>query len=419
LPAGGPKPGATRAHEASALDPASDIATLFGPLASMHAALDRIGAGMPCALAARFEHRHVAEVEHAIEAALDCFSVLQSRLVWRGSRASLAPLAALARDRHSTAEPLLSFSSGADGQVWRYRLSQSGSDVWLKAVWAHAVADGLSMLRFLRTVNACLSNTPLPIQEPAPRRVIRVQPMTGWLTGFLLDQRRRYVSIAAEPRHCVGATWFTASPGERDRLLAQARSRDGFAGWLAAAALLSVAEQQDRPRGKVLLNVPIVRDRLKHMGGFGFGVGSLILPVALDADDTGALARRISARLRAMAESGWDENLQRFLGTDPRRHIRFARIQRRRRSSPAVTVSWKGFQHLGAGDGLRDVACCAASSAMHISSHADRNGLSISVASRQSRAERVAFLELVAQRLECSPAGPFFDLDEAGSAAPS
>src|SRR5262249_26665499 len=141
-----------RPRAGSTSDAASTITRLFGPLASMHAALDKMGAGTPCALVARFEGRSVAEVERAITAARARFPVLQASLLWRNSTASLIPIQPAVPGEHADLEPLLSFSPGADGGVWRYRLSQDGRDVWLKAAWAHAVADGLSMLRFLRTV---------------------------------------------------------------------------------------------------------------------------------------------------------------------------------------------------------------------------------------------------------------------------
>ena len=51
-------------------------------MSAMHAAMDRLGTGMPCGLVARFAGKTIAEVEAAIEAACQRFPVLQRRLVW-------------------------------------------------------------------------------------------------------------------------------------------------------------------------------------------------------------------------------------------------------------------------------------------------------------------------------------------------
>ena len=52
----------------------------------MHAAMDKLGAGMPCGLVARFAGKTAAHVEAAVEAACHHFPVLQRHLVWRRLR---------------------------------------------------------------------------------------------------------------------------------------------------------------------------------------------------------------------------------------------------------------------------------------------------------------------------------------------
>ncbi len=64
-----------------------------------------------------------------------------------------------------------------------------------------------------------------------------------------------------------------------------------------------------------------------------------------------------------------------------------------------MVVSWKGRQEIGGADGIRRLACFAGSPTLHVSAHADRNGFSISVASRQSAGARAELLESMAQRL--------------------
>ena len=70
--------------------------------------------------------------------------------------------------------------------------------------------------------------------------------------------------------------------------------------------------------------------------------------------------------------------------------------------APVITVSWKGAHWgWGAEDGIRDAACFAVPSAAHISSHIDRNGLSLSVTSKQPAAMREDLLRRIIARLGC------------------
>ena len=55
----------------------------------------------------------------------------------------------------------LEFKSDANGPLWRYVLVQDDGDVWLSAVWAHAAADGPSMLRFVEAIGGILSHRPV------------------------------------------------------------------------------------------------------------------------------------------------------------------------------------------------------------------------------------------------------------------
>ena len=101
-----------------------------------------------------------------------------------------------------------------------------------------------------------------------------------------------------------------------------------------------------------------------------------------------------------MIARGWDQNFDRFLGTKPKRHARFAALDARGISAPTVTVSWKGVHNgIGYDDGIRDLACFASASVAHVSAHADHNGLSISVTSGQSATGCENLLRDIVRRL--------------------
>jgi hypothetical protein len=173
-------------------------------------------------------------------------------------------------------------------------------------------------------------------------------------------------------------------------------------------------EQQAKSAGHVLLNLPILRDDFQHVGGFGFGVGSLLMPVKLDtASRLPSVSRIISERLKEMTDQGWDENFERLLGKNPRRHARFAALRARGLSAPILSVSWKGAQwQLGGDDRIRDVACFGASPVVHISGHIDRNGLSLSVTSSQSAATRERLLRGIVARLNGGPVTRVLTFDD-------
>ena len=116
------------------------------------------------------------------------------------------------------------------------------------------------------------------------------------------------------------------------------------------------------------------------------------------------MARYIFKRLKQMTDQGWDENFERFLGTSSRRHLRFAALSARGMSAPIINVSWKGPNwQVGAMDGIRDLACFAVSPVAHISGHIDRNGLSVSITSRQSASAREGLLLRIVDQLGCGP----------------
>jgi hypothetical protein len=398
------------------LDTPLDLVNLFGPMSAMHAAMDKLGAGMPCGLIARFHERNVAEIEVAIAEARRQFPVLGLRLAWVDHRPVLAIADQTCGNLDAGSENSLFLKSNSNGPLWRYRVVQDGHDTWLSAIWNHAAADGPSMLRFLETIVAIMARQPVHDFKTSRHPLVRRRSMARWLVRFLFEQSRRYVRPTKEDSHPPGVTWCIVAPKRTDWLRGMARAECGsFAAWLAAASCIAFCQQQNGSTGRVLLNLPIQRGGLERLGGFGFRAGSLLMPVKLDRRSSlPTVARRISKRLKEMIDEGWDENFERFLGNDPKRHLRLASLHARGLSTPVLSVSWKGSHwHVGGMDGIRDVACFAVSSVAHISGHIDRNGLSVSVASTQLPDAREVLLRRLITLIGGEPGARLLSYDDA------
>ena len=382
-----------------------DLVDIFGPMAGMHAAMDRIGCGKPCGLVVRFVNRSLTEVETAVAVAAARFPILARSLAWQGGRPTLLPRAPAVRTGISSAEVALAFTSGADGLLWRYQLSPQASDVWLVAVWAHAVADGVSMLRFLRAVSESLDGRE-PAAVPMMRRpTARCGPLVTWLPRFLWERLRPCIRLVSDDSIAPGVSWLTLPPEDSERVLRNAGG-EGFVAWLCAAASIAVVHlQAERQTGRVCVDLPVAHGDLRAFGGFGFAASSFLIPVTVDADSQIAdLAKRVSTRIRSMKASGWSRNLDRLIGREPRRHLRFATIDARTAKGQRLTVSWKSVQPaMGGEDGMRDVACFAVCRGVHVSAHADANGLSISLTTPQDAQRRDDLLRAIVRQLGVQP----------------
>lgn len=383
--------------------PAIDILRTLGPLASMHMALDAIGAGIPCGLMARFEDRRVADVAEAVRSAGAEFPLLRQRLVWRETGA----LSVGDDDAEPDPRPFsLTYRVGAEGRPWSYEVTQSGRDVWFRATFAHAIADGYSMLHFLARVAALLEGRAYREREFVARPALKPRLFQAWMAEFLTLQCRSFLCLD-RPREAPGITWTTIPTEQATPLLDQARTRfGGFGGLLAAAATLAYAEGvAPRDRKPALINLQVLRSRLPDLNGFGFGAGSLMVPVGLKPfPEVAALAAHISRKARKMVDEDWDGNLNRLLGQNAAHHRRMAQMRTGRSSTPTLTVSWKARPSpLGVGDGLRDIACFSSTPGAHVSAHRDGNGLSLSLTDRQTRAERGATLARLLGHLGVAP----------------
>ena len=302
-----------------------DLLQMFGPVASMHAALEKVDVGMPCGVVARFCNRTVAEIENAIEAARRHFPVLDRRIEWENGRPILVTAEGPFGKARST-EISLGFKSDRSGPLWRYSLIADAGDVWLSAIWAHAAADGTSMLRFLETIGSTLGSKAAlcgPLRGHDRPRAIG---MARWVTRFLAEQYLPYIRPLPTGSAHPGVSWLTIPVGRSNCLLEYARSECGsIAAWLAGAVCLAFSEQHGPRGGRVLVNLPILRDDLQRLGGFGCGIGTMLIPVKVKPHWTlPSIARRIESRLKKMIAHGWDINFDRFLGNNPQRHLRFA-----------------------------------------------------------------------------------------------
>ncbi len=372
------------------------ILSAFGPLAAMHAALDRRGIGLPCSAAAFFPDRRADELERAISAAADHYPVLSSRLVWDGDQ----PLLEVGSGGPTGLSDPLCFRPDDTG-IWGYRLTETAAGVWFEAAFVHAVADGPSMLRLLGAVAGELQGrSPEPFRSPA-RPPPRQKPMAGWLPGFLLEHARGYDGLAAANRCARAGSTFAILPPASAERLQQDAGRSGVAARLGAAAASSLLQQQrGRAEGEVYLNVPISRSAAAPLGGFGFDGSSVRFPLRLSrSDGLDDLAARAGVRLKARIAEGWDLNLARLLDGGGEKRMKFAAVQARKEPDPCLTVSWKPrIKGIGPSHGVSRAACFAAAPTLHLSAHAGEEGLSLSLTTPQEPgARRELLLEIIAR----------------------
>ena len=256
------------------------------------------------------------------------------------------------------------------------------------------------MLRLLETIVAKLRDDPVLQGESSERIPSRQRSISSWVCSFLFEQCFRYVRASNDSSHAPGVAWLTIPTGFASQILDEAMKGCGsFAAWLGAAAGIAFHEQQKSSRPNVMLNYPIQRNNLEAYGGFGFGAGSLLMPARVDSRIQ-QVATKVSKRIKSMIDEGWDINFDRFIGSNPKRHLRLASLHARGVSTPMLNISWKGSGwQVGGPDEIRDVACFALSSMIHVSGHIDRNGMSLSLASRQSPSARDHLLRSIINQL--------------------
>ena len=354
------------------------------------------GVGMPCGIVARFPETNGANLEAAIEKAKQRFPILDRQVSWINRRPMLVKINP---SEMSSATKSSIFDCGCT--FWRHRILRRGKETWLVAIWPHAMADGPSMLRFLENIAAIITNQPVLDFQQHRRRHVELQPMTIWLMRFLKDKSRRYLQ-PSNPGHPPGVAWCGVNRKHwRPFLESSHADRMSATAWLGAATCIALREQKCISNGKVLLNIQVQRNNLERVGGFGFGAGSLLIPVKLDSKcSLPLLARSIFNRLTEMTNQGWNENFERLLGPRPQRHRWFSWLDARGLRGAIVSISWKDYRwEIDGQNKIRDIACFALSPTLHISGHHDRTGVSLSVTSQQSANERQDFLHRLVNHL--------------------
>jgi hypothetical protein len=368
-------------------------------MSAMHAAMDKLGVGMPCGLIARFENTRTAQITEAILASAGRFPTLALRIVWTNRRPTLEKTTQVLPSQPTPSGSQV-LKHDSNGLPWQYTLIEDGNDTWLTSIWPHALADGPSMLRLLETMVAKLGGNPVPPVENFERIPSCQRSIASWVCRFLFEQSFHYSRASNDSSHAPGVAWLTIPTELASQILDRAMEGCGsFAAWLGAAAGIAFHEQQRSSRSNVMLNYPIQRNNLEAYGGFGFGAGSLLMPVRVDFPIQ-QVATKLSKRMKSMINEGWDINFDRFIGSNPKRHLRLAALHARGISTPMLNISWKGSGwQVGGPDGLRDVTCFALSFMVHVSGHIDRNGMSLSVASRQSPSARDHLLRSIVDKL--------------------
>jgi hypothetical protein len=372
----------------------------------MHAAIAARRIGMPCGIVACFQETSGDQLRAAVEMATRRFPILSLRVDWIASRPVLVSHPADQSINRSTKQQL--FEPGCAS--WQYRIIQYGTDSWLTGLWPHAMADGPSMLRFLETVAAIIDQRPLADFNYPKRRQIQRQGMLGWLVPFLIDRSRRYLHVGEESLP-PGVAWCKLQLGHAlPSPKGGEAERASAAAWLGAAACISICEQKCLTGGRLLLNFQVQRDNLEKIGGFGFGAGSVLIPVELNTGcSLSDLACRIFDRLTSMINRGWNENFENFLSNNPQRHHLFAALHDLGRPAPIISISWKEHRWaLDRYDKVQDIACFALSPTLHISGHVDWTGASLSITSKQPMNDRLDLLRRLTHRLSGAAPGHIF-----------
>lgn len=375
-----------------------DIHTSFGPVATLNAALDAVGQGWPCAAAGLFRGVDAGRLAAAVERTALQFPILQGRMTIHDGRPAVCGTGAAGPA--SAPASLLSFSpSAAGGRLWTFDLAEASEGVWFRGVWGHAIADGLSMLRFLTVLRAVVENLAPPPLAPRPQRPLDPLPMDAWLSALQAEQERPPTPLWDGPAGPARAVWTVLAPAERDLFLNAARDAGGPSALMAASVCAALSERLWRGPARFYVNIPIRRTDLASFNGFGCRIGWLLQGVDISPDEAiAAASRQIGAKLRRMIEGGWDLNFDRSLGDDPAAIVEGVRAGQA--SAPIISVSWKG-KHAGLGQPgrLEQVACFSSSSTCHVSAHADDEGLSLSLSSPHDESVQTELLTAIAARM--------------------
>ena len=368
----------------------------FSPLGLLHLALDKLGKGAPCGIAAFFPDQSEEQLAVAVERHARHLPLVHRRIDLSGVKPKImAPesSSAFVRVSGKSLEELLEFSvSRSHGGTGWYVLHPNSDGCWLFAIWSHAIADGHSMLRFISQ----LTNAPCEKSESAhtERPAMAAGRFLPWMVRTAISEisSRLAFKTFSEPQRNV--TWINASPYTAKSLRATARRLGtGVTGLLCGALVRAFYKSSlIDGSGRLQFLVPISRTTCREVNGFGLGIGWLLPDLQVTrASGLEKMATSIHDQIRAMSDAGWDKNLERALGTNySRLSGKVAKMLKRKQTNFVASVSWKGWIPLvgTAATGTR-IACFAAvqpnTSLCHVSGHIDQSGLSLSLSSCMPR----------------------------------
>jgi hypothetical protein len=368
----------------------------LSPLALVHFALDKLGKGAPCGIVAFFPNQSEEQLAAAVERRARQLPLVHRRIDLSGVTPKImAPEleSAFIRVSGKSPEDLLEFSvSRSHGRTGWYVLHPRGDGCWLFAIWAHAIVDGHSMLRFIAGLTTASSENGDSVKTARPP--LSLGPFLPWMVRTGIREMKSKVAFKTFSEPQGNVTWINASPHTAESLRAKARRLGtGVTGLLCGALVQAFYKSSliDAP-GRLQFMVPITRSACPEANGFGFGIGWLIPELHVTpASELDQMAKSFNAQIRAMADAGWDKNLERALGTNYSRLSRkVARTLKRQRADFIATVSWKGWiPFLGTATTGTRVACFATvqpnTALCHVSGHIDQSGLSLSLSSRMPR----------------------------------
>jgi hypothetical protein len=373
----------------------------FSPLPLVHIALDKLGKGAPCGIAAFFPNQSEEQLFAAVEQRARQLPLAHRRIDLSGVAPKIMALdgdSAFVRVSGKSLEDLLEFSvSRSHGLTGWYVLHPRSDGCWFLAIWAHAIVDGHSMLRFisgLTTAGQQVETT------KAERPVGAVGPFLPWMLRSAISEMKSRLAFKTFSEPQGNVTWINASPHTAESLKVTARRFETGVTGLLCGALVQAFYRSSLidSAGRLSFLVPITRTTCPETNGFGFGIGWLIPELQVTPNsELGMMARSFHKQIRAMADAGWDKNLERAIGTNySRLSAMVAKTLKRPRADFIATVSWKGrIPYLGTANTGTRVACFAAvqpnTSLCHLSGHIDQSGLSLSLSScmPQSVAQQV------------------------------
>ena len=373
----------------------------FSPLALVHFALDKLGKGAPCGIAAFFPNHSEEQLAAAVERRTRQLPLVHRRIDLSGVAPKImAPdgESAFVRVSGKSLEELLEFSvSRSHGLTGWYVLHPTSDGCWFLAIWAHAIVDGHSMLRFISGLTTSAQQVDT---TKAERPAEAVGPFLPWMVRTAISEMKSRLAFKTFSEPHGNVTWINASPHTAESLTAMARRLGtGVTGLLCGALVRAFYKSSlIDTSGRLQFLIPITRTACCEVNGFGFGIGWLMPELYVTpVSELHTMARSFNGQIRRMADTGWDKNLERALGNSYSRvSARVARTLKRERADFIATISWKGrIPFLGTTDTGTRVACFAMvqpnTSICHVSGHIDESGLSLSLSSRmpQSVAQQV------------------------------